>query len=126
MNSFKERLCAFTLIEVLITIVILSIALVALYKSNIISLGSEKRAENLEYGMLAADLIMKDTLKDGFPSTGVKEGKFKKGAYVGIKWKRTVESFNLPMLEDLRKINVKVFWGKNESYQLTTVVSNYR
>ena len=122
----NKNLKAFTLIEVLITIIILSISLLALYKLNIISLGSEKKVENLEYGMFAADLIMKDTLKDGFPSTGIKDGEFKKGAYAGLKWKRTVEAFNLPMLEDLRKVTVEVYWGKNNSYKLTTVVSKYR
>jgi len=125
MRHFKH-LGAFTLIEVLITMIILSISVIALYKSNIISLRSQRRSENLEYGMLAADFIMKDVLRDGFPSTGIVDGEFKEGAYRGIKWKRTVESFNLPMLEDLRKVTVEVYWGKNESYKLITVVSRYR
>ncbi|MCD6396097.1 MAG: prepilin-type N-terminal cleavage/methylation domain-containing protein [Spirochaetaceae bacterium] len=122
----KKDFIAFTLIEVLIAIIILSISLLALYKSNIVTIGSERRAENLEYGVLASDLIMKDAIKGGFPSTGVSEGEFKEGAYKGVKWKRTVESFNLPMLEDLRKITVEVYWGKNNSYRLTTIVSKYR
>ena len=123
-KPFKFK--AFTLVEVLIAIVIISIALVALYRSNISSFRYEKRASDLTYGVMAADYLMKKTLMDRFPAAKIDEGIFKEGPYSGLKWKLKVESFDLPMLKDMRKITIDVYWGKNDHYRLSTVVSRYR
>ncbi len=121
-----KRLSAFTLIEVLIAILIISIAIVALFKSNIVSLGSVKKAGDLSYGVLAADYLLRETIKDNFPDTTIDKGVFKDGPYKGLRWEKRVEEFNLPMLEDMRKIVVRVYWDKKNYYEISTVVSRYR
>ena len=124
MKMFRFR--GFTLIEVLIALVILSISLISLYKLNGVSISSERKASELGYYMQAAKYLMNRILSEGYPATGKTEGKFEEGAFNGIIWKKNVESFNLPMLEDIRKVTIEIYYKGKLKYSLSTLVSKYR
>lgn len=116
---------AFTLIEVLITLVILSIAVTALYRGNIMNLRAEKEAADLTIAVSAAELLMKEAVTQGYSESGIVKGKFEDGVYAGMEWEKAVESFNIPLALDLQKVQIDVFYGRNKRYTLTTVVSRY-
>jgi type II secretion system protein I len=116
---------AFTLVEVLITLTILTVALLAIFRGNVVNLRSAKQVSDMSVAVMAAESLMKDTLKEGFPQSGTTEGTFEGEYFPGIKWKKVVESLELPFVTDLKVVTVEVGWGNGETYTLETVVSRY-
>ena len=101
----KQNKKAFTLIEVMIALVIISIALVALSSSQGIALNSARKGRFLTMATLAAKNMMADiditsTIK-GFSyvkELGEKtEGDFEEEDYKGWKWVREVKEVNFPI-----------------------------
>jgi prepilin-type N-terminal cleavage/methylation domain-containing protein len=118
-----QRLRAFTLIEVLITLAILSISLLAIFKGNIFNLKSSKVASDLTTAVIAAEMLMKEAIGAGYPESGVVNGEFEDGLFEGLKWTKSVETMELPMAVDLKVVTIEVRWGKDRSYQLKTIIS---
>lgn len=121
----RRKVRAFTLIEVVIALAILSIALLAIFKGNLFSLRSWKEASELTTAVIAAESIMKDVLGKGFPESGVVEGEFEEGLYEGMEWIKKVETLSLPFTDDLKLVSIEVHWGEGKSYTLETVISRY-
>jgi prepilin-type N-terminal cleavage/methylation domain-containing protein len=116
---------AFTLVEVLISVLILSIALLAIFRGNVVNLRSAKEARELLTATMAADSILKETFKRGYPESGVFEGVFEEEYFKGIKWVKKIEPLEIPGVTDLKKVSVTVEYGRGRLYTLETVLSRY-
>ncbi len=116
---------AFTLVEVLISVVILSIALLAIFRGNVFNLRSAREARELLTATMAADSILKETFKRGYPESGIFEGVFEDEYYKGIKWVKKIEPLDIPGVTDLKTVSVTVEYGKGRLYTLETVLSRY-
>jgi len=121
MRKFK----AFTLIEVLIALTILSVALLAIFRGNLFNLRSIKEASELNTAVMAAESLIKELIGRGYPESGTLEGTFEDEAFAGLKWSRTVETLDIPFVEDLKLVTVEVRWGKDKRYILETILSRY-
>ena len=120
-----KRIQAFTLVEVLIAITILTIAMLAIYRGNVFNLRASKESSDLTGAVLAADSLMKEAIGKGYPESGILEGAFEEGYYRGYTWKRTIETMEIPFVEDVKLVTIEVSWGKNHSYTLETILSRY-
>ncbi len=119
------RAGAFTLVEVLIALVILSVALLAILKGSVYNLRSAKESSDLTTAVIAAEAIIKEEIGKGYPSSGSEEGVFEEEYFKGYRWKKSVEVLELPYIEELKLVTVTVEWGKTGSYTLQTVLSRY-
>jgi type II secretion system protein I len=120
-----KRAQAFTLVEVLISVVILSIALLAIFHGNISNLRSAKQAQELQTAAMAAESVLKEMLKKGYPESGSFEGAFEEEYYRGIKWRKNVETLQIPGVNNLKTVTVTVEYGSGKTYVLETVISRY-
>ena len=118
-----KKLRSFTLIEVIITLAILSISLLAIFKGNIFNLRSSKVSSDLTTAVIAAETLVKEVIAGGYPESGVVDGEFEDGLFEGLRWSKRIEVMELPMVVDLKLVTVEVWWGKNKSYQIQTIVS---
>jgi prepilin-type N-terminal cleavage/methylation domain-containing protein len=116
---------AFTLVEVLITLTILSIATLAIFRGNVFNLRTAKEAAELTTAVIAADTIMKETIGRGFPESGIFEGTFEGDYFHGLKWKKEVAPFDLPFITDLKLLTVQIEYGDGRIYTLETAISRY-
>ena len=119
------RLKGFTLVEVLITITLLSIAMLAILRGNVFNLRSAKTASDLTAAVMAAESIMKEQIGKGFPESGLSDGEFEEEFFSGLKWNKRVETLNIPFVEDLKVVTVEVEYGNGRIYSLQTVMSMY-
>lgn len=119
------KLRAFTLIEVLITLTILSVSMLAIFKGNLFNLNSAKEASDLTTAVLAAESILKEEIVKGYPESGEVKGNFEEGLFDGFKWEKKIESLGLPLISELKLITIEVKWGEEKSYQLQTIISRY-
>jgi type II secretion system protein I len=116
---------AFTLVEVLVALAILSIGFLAVLQGNTFNLRSSRRAANLTTAVIAAESLMKEEIAKGFPSSGSEEGSFEDGLFEGISWSRQIEVLELPFIEELKMVTITTSWAEGESYTLRTVLSRY-
>ena len=119
------RVRAFTLVEVLIALAILSIGFLAVLQGSTFSLRSTREAADLTTAVIAAESLIKEEIEKGFPQSGSEDGTFEDGLYGGISWSRQVEVLELPYIEELKMVTVTVLWGDGKSYTLRTVLSRY-
>ncbi|MEM2983366.1 MAG: prepilin-type N-terminal cleavage/methylation domain-containing protein [Candidatus Bathyarchaeia archaeon] len=117
--------CAFTLIEVLIALFILSVAFLAILRGSVFNLRSTRESSNLTTAVIAAESIMKEEIAKGYPPPGKDEGVFEDEPFKGYRWEKSVEVLELPYVEELKLVTVTISWGKNGSYSLQTVLSRY-
>ncbi|MFH1223541.1 MAG: prepilin-type N-terminal cleavage/methylation domain-containing protein [Pseudomonadota bacterium] len=114
----KENKRGFTLVEVMIALLILSITLIALTGSQGVSLNSTRKAKFITLGTIVAKNMLEDIdiMADvrGFDyikELGEKtEGDFDDEQYQGWKWVREVKEVNIPISE-----LIKTFTGKQEN-----------
>ena len=119
------KLKTFTLIEVLITLTILAVAMLAIFRGNLVNLRSAKEASELNTAVIAAESIIKDMMNKGYPESGILEGTFEEDYFEGLKWRKIIETFEFPFIVDLKIVSVEVEWGENKTYTLQTIVSPY-
>jgi prepilin-type N-terminal cleavage/methylation domain-containing protein len=118
-----RRMQSFTLVEVLITLAILSISLLAIFRGNIFNLRSAKVASDLTTAVIAAESLLKEEITKGFPESGTIEGEFSDGLFEGLGYEKRVEVMELPFATDIRLVTVEVMWGRGKSYRLQTVLT---
>ncbi len=119
------KLVAFTLVEVLIALVIVSVAFVAILNGSVFNLRSQKEAADLTVAVTAADMMMKEVISGGYPASGTDEGKFEDDYFTGFRWKKSVEAIEFPYLEELKLVTIEIEWGKSGTYSVRTVLSRY-
>ena len=102
----------FTLLEVMISVAILSIALMALLALDHQDLQSVIRAQDLSRASLLAQAMMTQAELSGFPELGTRNGNFQqmyRGKYPNFKWRRAVSKSGV--FADVHKVTVTVFYG---------------
>ncbi|MFW6139078.1 MAG: type IV pilus modification PilV family protein [Spirochaetota bacterium] len=116
---------AFTMVEVLITLAVLSVAMVAILKSNVVNLRSGKKASELNRAVVAAEYLIKQEINKGYPTSGIFQGSFKEGEFGGLSWYKKIEPVRVPLLEELKLVTVSIKYGEGKKYTLQTVLSKY-
>jgi prepilin-type N-terminal cleavage/methylation domain-containing protein len=119
------RTRAFTLIEVLIALVVLSLGFLAVLQGSTFSLRSSRESTTLTTAVIAAESLLKEEISKGFPASGSDEGTFEDGVFEGFTWAKRIEELELPFIEELKLVTVTISWGSGKEYTLQTVLSRY-
>ena len=122
---------AFTFIEVLVALAIVSISLLALIRLHIISIRMTDTAQITSQAVLLANEKIAETLAAGFPQEGTDSGTVQNNA-LGLHWTTEVTNLLSTQLQDmkitgLRKILVDVSWkqGINRKHlQMSTYAAD--
>ncbi len=122
---------AFTFIEVLVALVIVSISLLALIRLHIISISMTDTAQITSQAVFLGNEKIAETLAAGFPEEGTNSGTVQKNA-LALHWQTEVTNL-LPLRLDgmdiagLRKILVDVSWKqgiRRKHLQMSTYVAD--
>ena len=130
-TTYRTRKSAFTFIEVLIALVIVSISLLALIRLHLISIRTTEAAEITSQAILLANEKISEALAIGYPEAGIDSGSVEKNA-LRLNWRTEVadiEPDNLGELDisGLRRILVDISWeqGINRKHlQMSTYVAD--
>ena len=112
----------FTLIEVMIAVGVLGIAMLSLMSLHDSNLQSVLRGQELSTASVLAQGMMSDAEMQRVPMIGKTSGDFEKqfpGAYRNFRWEREVEMSG--MFPDIRKVQVKIFYGPHFARSLSVV-----
>ena len=122
-KSSRKKNAGFTLLEIMITIAIVGIALVAIMRALAMSVDVCNKSRNISISTLLAKGKMAEIESRGFPDAEEISGDFGE-EYPGFKWERSISKIGM---EGLRKVVVRVLWQEGESeenVELVTLVSN--
>ena len=127
----KGRIRAFTFVEVMIALAIVSISLMALLRLHLISAHMVDKAQIMTQAVFLADEKMAETLAADVPEEGIRSGAVEKNG-LKLNWKTRVE--NLPSLQldeedsaGLWRVLVDVSWkqGNNPKHlRMSTYVAD--
>ena len=122
---------AFTFIEVIIALAIVSISMLALLKLNLISIRMTEAAEVTSQAVFLANEKIEETLALGYPEIGTDAGTVEKDG-LSLNWQTEVTDLQLPCLQGvdiagLRKVLVNVNWKKavgREHLRMSTYIAD--
>lgn len=122
---------AFTFIEVLVALAIVSISLLALIRLHIISIKMTDTAQITSQAVLLANEKIAEILAAGFPQEGTDSGTVQRNA-LGLHWTTEVANLLPTQLQDmkitgLRRILVDVTWKqgiRRKHLQMSTYVAD--
>jgi len=131
MITNRKRTGAFTFIEVIIALTIVSISLLALLRLHIISISMVDKAQITSQAVFLANEKIAETLAGGYPEEGTNFGTVDKNNLT-LNWQTKVTDLQLPQLNEvninrLRKILVVVSWKQGVSHkqmQMSTYVAD--
>jgi len=117
----KGRTRAFTFVEVMIALAIVSISLLALLRLHVMSANMVAKAQTISQAALLADEKIAETLASGFPEEGTRSGNVEKNGLT-LNWQTQVTSLRFTPLDSedvagLRKVLVDVSWRQGVSPQ---------
>jgi len=123
----------FTLVEVIIALVVVSISLLGLIRLHLISISMAEVAEVTSQAVLLAEEKIAETLASGYPEEGVKSGEIEKDAQI-LHWRTEVADLQSSKLTDvkitgLRRICVEVGFKRgsgSKTLQMSTYVADRR
>ena len=98
-----------TLLEVMVAVAIAAIALVSLITLVIASLDMEDQARRMTSATLIADGKLKEIERTGFPELSRVEGLVDENDPTGFSYRTVVTE---TPIEDVREVEVEVFWDK--------------
>ena len=116
LTAHKGRIGAFTFVEVLIALAIVSISLLALLRLHLTNASMIDHARIMSQAVFLADEKIAETLAAGFPEEGSRSGVVERNGLT-MRWKTRVESAP-PIPSDaedvagLRKVLVDVSWNR--------------
>lgn len=116
----------FTLIEIVVTLAILSLGLPVLLQSFSNAANNQRKSEDKTTAMYLLKTRMAQIELEGYPEIGQESGDF--GENPPYRWRSEVydvESDNFE--EGLRAVNLTITWlgrGKSESTSMTTYIAN--
>ncbi len=130
--KMRERK-AFTLVEVIIALVVVSISLLGLIRLHLISINMAEAAEVTSLAVLLAEEKIAETLALGYTQEGIKSGEVEKNAQI-LHWRTEVTGLRSPELTaakiaGLRKIYVEVNFKRgtgSKSLRMSTYVADRR
>ena len=110
---------AFTFVEVIVALAVVSISLLALLKLNLLSINIADRAQLTSRAVFLAEQKIAEALAKGYPPRGAESGT-EQNAGVTLNWHVDIADAALPQLRlsnvrDLRKITVEVGWKSGSS-----------
>ena len=125
-----RRTGALTLVEVIVALSLVAIGLVGLIKLQLISMKTGNQAEFIMNATMLADSKLAETLAQGYPSIGTRQGSEPFGQ-ARIQWQVEVRNEKFPGWErqdmgPLRQVRVTTHWtqGSREGQvHLTTLVA---
>ncbi len=105
---------AFTFVEVIIALAIVSISLLGLIRLHIININMTESAEITSQATLLAQEKIAETFAAGYPKQGSNRGTVQKNALC-FNWQTEVTDLHLPQLDQadifgLRKVSVDINW----------------
>jgi prepilin-type N-terminal cleavage/methylation domain-containing protein len=124
---------AFTLVEVIIALVVVSISLLGLIRLHLISISMAEVAEVTSQAVLLAEEKIAETLALGYPEEGIKSGEIEKNTQI-LHWRTEVADLQSPELiateiTGLRRIFVEIGWERgsgSKNLQMSTYVADRR
>jgi len=130
-NIGRERIRAFTFVEVVVALAIVSISLLTLLRLHIISISMVDKAQITTQAVLLANEKIAETVAAGYPETGTNSGSMEKNGLT-LNWQTEVTDLRLPQLDKvnidgLRKILVDITWKQGLSrkqLQMSTYVAD--
>ncbi|MFC1634999.1 prepilin-type N-terminal cleavage/methylation domain-containing protein [Planctomycetota bacterium] len=131
MTTRKGRIRAFTFVEVMIALAIVSISMMALLRLHLISAHMVDKAQIMTQAVFLADEKIAETLAADFPEEGTRSGTVEKNGLT-FNWKTQVENLQSIQLDvedvaGLRKLLVDVSWkqGTNPKHlRMSTYVAD--
>jgi type II secretion system protein I len=117
----KRYTTAFTFIEVIVALTIVSISLLALLKLHLLSINMADRAEITSQAILLAQEKIAEVAAQGYPKLMAQSGIVDKNN-VPLHWQIKVTDLKQPELEKanitgLRQILVDVTWNQGKKYK---------
>jgi general secretion pathway protein I len=112
----------FTLLEVMISLAVVAIAMLALLSLHHQDLRSVLRAQDLSRAAMLAQAVMTQTEISGYPDVGTSTGDFQAmfpRRYPNFRWRREVASSAI--FPDLHKVTVTVYYGPRFSVRFDLV-----
>ena len=127
----KTAAAAFTFIEVLVALVVVSISLLGLLRLHLISITMADTAQATARAVFLARGRIAETLALGYPEIGVDTGVVENDT-LELRWRTEVSDFELPELVEadvagLREISVDVTWNQGvgrKHLQMSTCVAD--
>ncbi|OHB77673.1 MAG: hypothetical protein A2Z25_20370 [Planctomycetes bacterium RBG_16_55_9] len=116
-TTHKGRAGAFTFVEVMIALAIVSISLLALLELHVISVNMVDKARVISQAVFLANGKMAETLAAGFPEEGTRSGAVEENG-LRLNWQTRVTSLGSRRLDTigvtgLREVLVDVDWKRN-------------
>ena len=110
---------AFTFVEVVVALTIVSISLLTLLRLHIISITMVDKAQITTQAVLLANEKIAETVAAGYPKEGTDSGTAEKNGLM-LNWQTEVRDLRLPQLDKvqitgLRKILVDITWKQGVS-----------
>lgn len=129
----EARSTAFTFVEVIVALAIVSISLLALLRLHLLSIRMADKAQITSQAVFLAQEKIAETLAQGYPKEGSDCGTAEKNGLV-FDWQTKVLELRLPQLDEtditgLREILVDVTWERGigqKHLQMSTYVANRR
>ena len=130
-RSSRKRARAFTFVEVIVALVIASVALLSLLRLHLLSIKLVDKAQITTQAVLLANEKIAETLAAGYPDQGQKSGAVEKNGLT-LNWRTKVVDLQLPELDQqrvtgLRKVTVDVNWRRGSTgrqLQMSTCVAD--
>ncbi len=127
------RTKAFTFIEVIVALTIVSISLLALFRLHFISIRMTETAEITSQAVFLASEKMAETLALGYPKEKTDSGTVEKNG-LSLHWRTDVTDLRSPQLDEvnitgLRKVLVDVNWKQGigqKHLQMSTYVADWK
>ena len=118
-TAYRGRMRAFTFVEVVVALAIVSISLLALLRLHIISISMVDKAQITSQAVLLANEKIAETVAAGYPKEGTNSGTMEQNGLT-LNWKTEVTNLRLPQLDKvhitgLRKILVDITWKQGVS-----------
>jgi type II secretion system protein I len=117
--THKGRIGAFTFVEVMVALSIVSISLMALLRLHVISVRMVENAQTISQAVFLADEKIAETLAISSPEEGIRSGTVEKNG-LKLNWETRVESLQSTQwdgedIAGLHKVLVDVSWKQGEN-----------
>ena len=118
-TTCRGRMRAFTFVEVVVALAIVSISLLALLRLHLISVTMVDKAQITSQAVLLANEKIAETVAAGYPKEGTNSGTMEQNGLT-LNWQTEVTDLRLPQLDKvhitgLRKILVDITWKQGVS-----------